>query len=133
MTLVVANLQPKSSGFVKLSRIDGRPSIKTNFLSNPADLEMMVKGMKIQIDFENTKSYREHGGQFIHIPIDECDRDFAFRSDDYYRCYIKYFSLSGCHNVGTSKMGPSSDPMAVVDQRSKVRSVANLRQIDAGM
>lgn len=67
--------------------------------------------MKIQIEFENTNTYRAHGGQFIHIPIDECVRKFQFRSIIIYRCYIKYFSLSSYRNVGTSKMGPKTDTM----------------------
>lgn len=44
-----ANLQPKSSGFVKLSSVSDRPRINTNFLSHPDDLEMMFNRMKIQI------------------------------------------------------------------------------------
>lgn len=37
------------------------------------------------------------------------------------------------HPVGTSKMGPDSDPDAVVDHRLRVKGVKRLRQIDAGI
>jgi choline dehydrogenase len=41
------------------------------------------------------------------------------------------------HPVGTTKMGrvdgPDADPMAVVDARLKVRGVAGLRIVDAGV
>ena len=37
------------------------------------------------------------------------------------------------HISGTCKMGPSSDPMAVVDQHGKVRGIDNLRVIDASI
>ena len=35
------------------------------------------------------------------------------------------------HPVGTAKMGVSSDPMAVLDERLRVRGVGRLRVVDA--
>ena len=37
------------------------------------------------------------------------------------------------HPVGTAKMGPADDPMAVVDARLRVRGVAGLRVVDASV
>ncbi len=37
------------------------------------------------------------------------------------------------HPVGTTKMGREDDPLAVVDTRLKVRGVAGLRVVDAGV
>ena len=37
------------------------------------------------------------------------------------------------HPVGTCKMGPDSDPMAVVDARLRVRGIAGLRVVDASI
>ena len=37
------------------------------------------------------------------------------------------------HPVGTAKMGIASDPMAVVDERLRLRGVAGLRVIDASI
>jgi choline dehydrogenase len=37
------------------------------------------------------------------------------------------------HISGTCKMGPASDPMAVVDQQLRVRGISNLRVADASV
>ena len=37
------------------------------------------------------------------------------------------------HPVGTAKMGLASDPLSVLDERLRVRGLANLRVIDASV
>jgi len=37
------------------------------------------------------------------------------------------------HPVGTTRMGRADDPMAVVDSRLRVRGIAGLRVVDAGV
>ena len=37
------------------------------------------------------------------------------------------------HPVGTCKMGPDSDPMAVVDAQLRVKGIASLRVADASI
>lgn len=54
-------------------------------------------------------------------------------SDDFYRCIARHYSQTIYHPVGTCKMGPYDDPMAVVDPRLKVYGVYNLRVVDASI
>lgn len=54
-------------------------------------------------------------------------------SDDFWRCQARYYSQTIYHPVGTVKMGPGSDPEAVVDARLRVYGVKNLRVVDASI
>jgi choline dehydrogenase-like flavoprotein len=54
-------------------------------------------------------------------------------SDDYIECFLRHWSFTIYHPVGTCKMGPISDPMAVVDAQLRTYGVKNLRVIDASI
>lgn len=132
--ILSVHLQPKSRGYITLSSTSAynKPVIRPKYFSDPDDFESMLRAVKQQISYVDTNSYRSKGAEFIHIPLKECDL-YEFKSDDYYRCYIQYFSITCYHPVGTTKMGPDSDPEAVVDPRLRVRNIKHLREIDAGM
>lgn len=66
----------------------------------------------------------------LHIP--GCQQ-FEFLSDDYWACQAKHYTMTIYHPVGTAKMGPDWDDMAVVDPRLKVRGVTNLRVVDGSI
>ena len=46
---------------------------------------------------------------------------------------VRHFTYTVYHDVGTCKMGPSSDPQAVVDARLRVHGVEGLRVADASI
>lgn len=127
-------LHAKSEGFVELqsSCPCKRPIVEPKFFDHPDDRDGILKTFKLQLSYLNTTAYKAIGVQPIHFPIQECDQH-EFQSDDYCRCYIKHFSSTAFHPIGTTKMGPNSDPMAVVSPELKVRNCQNLRVIDAGM
>lgn len=56
-----------------------------------------------------------------------------FLSDDFFRCLARHYSQTIYHPVGTCKMGPSDDRMAVVNAQLKVYGVHALRVIDASI
>lgn len=45
----------------------------------------------------------------------------------------RHYSQTIYHPVGTAKMGPSTDPEAVVDARLRVYGVKRLRVVDASI
>ena len=66
------------------------------------------------------------------IPVPGCE-NFKFGSDEYWKCMIRHLSIGIWHLSGTCKMGPATDPLAVVDARLRVYGVKGLRVADASI
>ena len=63
--------------------------------------------------------------------IEPTDAELA--SDEDLNEYLLREVTTGQHISGTCKMGPASDPMAVVDQHGHVHGLQNLRVVDASI
>ena len=59
--------------------------------------------------------------------------DAELASDDALDAFILRETTTGQHSSGTCKMGPASDPLAVVDQYGKVHGLQSLRVVDASI
>lgn len=57
----------------------------------------------------------------------------AYGSNEYWECYIRQLATSLHHPVGTAKMGPATDPFAVVDARLNVHGLKGIRVIDSSI
>lgn len=122
-------LRPKSRGSLLLASDNylDDPLIFPNYFDNPEDRIPIIRGLKYQLAFRNTAAFKAEGASLINFIIPECLEDFQLESDDYLNCYITYMSANCYHSVGTTKMGPLSDPDAVVDNTLKVIGIAGLR------
>ena len=116
-------LHPKSRGGLKLASANpgDHPKIHQNFLSDPADWKTLKDGIAIVKDIASQKALDGFRGPEIQ-PKDESLDDF-----------IKRTAWTVHHPLGTCKMGPDSDEMAVVDPEFRVRGTENLRVIDASV
>ena len=129
-SLHVCNLRPKSRGEIRLASTDpmAKPEIVANYLSDPDDLERMVKGVKLARRILGAPAFdRYRGAELVPEPgsMDEGG------SDDDIRRFIRRRAETIYHPVGTCKMG--DDPLAVVDAELRVRGVQGLRVVDASI
>ena len=127
-------LKPRSRGRVMLKSKNpfDKPGIYHNFYEDPYDLEIQLKGIKKVLEISNTEAFQKFGSKLHDTPVPGCE-DLKLGSDDYWICYIKHLSIAIWHLSGTCKMGPPSDPGAVVDDELRVYGIKGLRVADASI
>ncbi|CAL8127841.1 unnamed protein product [Orchesella dallaii] len=135
--IVVSLGRPYARGEIRLaSRNPSAPLIiDPKYLEDPWDFDSktMVEGVKRAIDIvEGTTKFQNLGGSFTHEVFPGCE-NVKFRSDDYWECYIRQYTVSLNNPVGTCTMGPMDSPHAVVDSELRVIGANNLRVVDASV
>jgi choline dehydrogenase len=120
-------IRPHSRGTVTLNSPDVRqaPVIDPNFLGDERDLDLLVKGVQMQQAIIESKPFDAIRGKMLY-PVDKNDKA-AIAADIRRRADTQY------HPVGTCKMGPASDPLAVVDAQLRVHGLQGLRVVDASI
>ncbi len=125
MSLHVCGLRPKSRGSVRLASPDVAtpPLIDPNFLSDPDDLETLVRGVQIVQRILAQPALAPYGGKYI----------YGAGQDDpaALRRLIRERADTIYHPVGTCRMG--GDERSVVDPALRVRGVEGLRVADASI
>ncbi|CAG9831005.1 unnamed protein product [Diabrotica balteata] len=129
-------LNPKSQGkiLLKTSNANDKPLIYSGYLSdqNGEDMAIMLESLRFLENLIETSSLKKYDPQIMQLNLPECDK-FEFRSDDYWKCSIRYLTTTIFHPTGTCKMGPSDDGTAVVDLELRVFGIDNLRVADASI
>jgi len=133
-TIIPLLLRPKSRGTVRLRNSNPfyKPIINANYFSDPMDIATLVEGAKLAVKISEAKVFQQFGSRLHRIKLPGC-KHLKFGSDAYWECHIRHISMTIYHPVGTAKMGPPSDPTAVVDPRLKVYGIMGLRVIDASI
>lgn len=131
---LVTLLRPKSRGYLKLRSKDPHdsPIINPNYLDEEEDIETLLRGLKLYRKLLDTESFKLHEIEEHRFDIPECDK-FEYATDEYWRCYISYFSTTMFHPVGTCKLGNENDKSSVVTPSLKVKGIKGLRVIDASV
>ena len=126
ITPSVANLRPSSRGWVRIVSPDPAvyPEIKLNYLSTPEDRRVANDSVRFTRRIMQAKALEKFAPEEFKPGAQvESEEDLIKACGD--------LGTTIFHPVGTCKMG--SDPMAVVDDRLRVRGIAGLRVADASI
>ncbi|MFF2201220.1 GMC family oxidoreductase [Streptomyces sp. NPDC058145] len=122
--------KPECRGRVSLSSADPtvQPDILLNSYGTDADRAIALDGVRLAWDIANSKQIRDlSSGLSDKLTQRQVDDDTELLR------YIRENSATLWHPVGTTKMGPSGDESAVVDQRLRVHGIENLSVVDASV
>lgn len=100
--------------------------MRPHFLEDRRDVEALVRGLKEARRLFATSELSRFAGE-------ELSPGKAVSAEAELEAFIRASVATTYHPVGTCKMGPSSDPLAVVDQRLRVHGVEGLRVADASI
>jgi choline dehydrogenase len=118
-----------TAGRLRLTSADPHslPALDYGYLSDPWDRARMRAAVRLAIKLSQHPAYHP----LLAERVTPADEDLA--SDDALDAWLLSHATTQHHSSGTCKMGPSSDPMAVVDQYGRVHGLEGLRVADASI
>jgi choline dehydrogenase len=125
-TIAVGLVRPASRGTVRLrsARLEDKPLIDPRYLTQPADVEAMVRGTKLARELATAAAFDPWRGPEV-LP------GAAVQQDAEIEDFVRHAAGTYYHPVGTCRMGLGPD--AVVDPDLRVRGVHGLRVADASV
>jgi choline dehydrogenase len=119
-------LRPESRGSLRIRSADpaAPPEIRINYLSTETDRAANVEGLKILRRILQAPALGSHVDDEIHPGA-------KVSTDEELLNYCRQRGSTIYHPTSTCRMG--SDPLAVVDQRLRVRGMEGLRVVDASI
>ncbi|CAG5044162.1 unnamed protein product [Parnassius apollo] len=129
-------LQPRSRGYLTLRSTDPTepPIMQPNYFFDDHEMDVLVEGAKMAYRLANTTLLREKYGMVPTPGYGEgCPGSSESPTDEFFRCLARLYTAPENHQVGTCKMGPATDSMAVVDPQLRVHGIQGLRVIDAAI
>jgi choline dehydrogenase len=126
MTAGIWQMRPLSRGYVEArsNRPGDPPAINPRYLSEDTDRRAVVGGLRMARRLFAAKALK----QYI---VGENLPGSDVQSDDELLDYARQYGSTVFHATCTCKMG--QDPMAVVDDRLRVRGLEGLRVVDASV
>ena len=127
-TASVCNLRPSSRGSIHIQSPDPvmAPAIRPNYLSTDEDRKVAADSIRLTRRIVAAPALQRYSPQ-EYLP------GAGLQTDEELARAAGEVGTTIFHPVGTCKMGPSSDPMAVVDARLRCHRVPGLRIVDASV
>jgi len=109
---------PDGSGYVRLASADPKtqPSFNYNYLQHPNDIRRVRDGLRLAARLLGSDAYKDVAEFRIH-PADD-----ILANNNALDLWIRQTVGTARHVSGTCKMGPDTDPMAVVDQYCRIKA-----------
>jgi choline dehydrogenase len=128
MTVASWQQRPESRGYVRAESGDAfePPVIQPNYLAEEGDRRVLLAGMKLARRLLASKPL-EAFYDVEEYPGPDCVTD-----DDLLQA-ARERGTTTFHPMGTCKMGPDTDPNAVVDDQLRVHGLEGLRVVDASV
>lgn len=125
-TVHVCQLRPESRGYIGLKSLDpaDHALIQPNYLEAETDRRVMRDGVRLVRDIIAQRAMDPYRGPEFWPGADK-------QTDEQIDSWIRETAETIYHPVGTAKMG--NDPMAVVDNKCRVRGIEGLRVVDASV
>jgi choline dehydrogenase len=122
----VCQLRPESRGSLRIKSADPSvpPEIRINYLATETDRTANVEGLKILRKILQAPALSAY-------TIDEVEPGPRVSSDEELLDFCRQRGSTVYHPTSTCRMG--NDPLAVVDQRLRLRGIEGLRVIDASI
>ncbi|XP_018357886.1 PREDICTED: glucose dehydrogenase [FAD, quinone]-like isoform X1 [Trachymyrmex cornetzi] len=134
---IAVNIQTLSRGRLILASKNplNPPIIWSNDLAHPQDRSIIYQGIQYIFKLSQAETMKKYNLTMIDTIIPECEqyKKNGEMNYEYWDCKFQYDTRPENHQAGTCKMGPSSDPMAVVNPALKVYGIDGLRVADASI
>ena len=119
----------KGAGELRLQSTDPneQPFLDYNYLQEEFDRKRLRDGVRMVVELGSHKDF----GDIVEELVEPTAADLA--SDEALDDWMMREVSTAQHISCTCKMGPASDPMAVVDQYGKVHGLENIRVVDASI
>ncbi len=116
-------------GEIRLATADphDQPMLDYRYLSEPFDTERLRGAVRLAAEISERPEYEPANMRRLDPPDDILYDDEAL--DNWLRQNVR----TQHHSSGTCKMGPTSDPMAVVSPKCEMHAVENLMVVDASI
>jgi len=122
----VCQLRPESRGSLRIRSADpsAPPEIRINYLATETDRAAFIEGMKILRKILKAPA-------MAPFATEESEPGPSVATDEQILAFCRQRGSTVYHPTSTCRMG--SDPLAVTDQRLRVRGIEGLRVVDASI